>query len=140
MLLPNLGTQAGGNGDLPRAMQRSVPCTEGFLREVVWLTGPDGQTTETPTCGSRTFHPKLAAPFKTVKTGLLRAKPRPPQGHLSRGLSHPSLGHPPPWVLGCLLSWESLPPLSAGLLVPGGLPAGTWDRSGGGSEPPGPPC
>lgn len=73
MLIPNLGAEASGNGDLPWATQRAVPCTEGFLREVVWLTGTGGPTTETPTCGSRASHP--------LKTESMSVESRTPGPH-----------------------------------------------------------
>lgn len=144
MLIPNLGAEASGNGDLPWATQQAVPYTEGFLREVVWLTGTGGQTTETPTCGSRAFQPKLAAPFENRESMSVESRtPGPHRAAFHTARLGPLLGtlRPGSWVI-CSSGKPAppYPPPSTGSWVPGGLPAGPWDRLGGGSEPLQPPC
>lgn len=111
MLIPNLGAEASGNGDLPWVAQRAVPCTEGFLR-VVWLTGTGGQTTETPTCGSRAFHPKLAAPFENRESMSVESRtPGPHRAAFPTAPLAPLVGtlHPGSWVI-CSSGKPASPP------------------------------
>lgn len=63
MLMANVGTEASEDGDFPRMTAVSALHRGFSQRSCVahWERWPD---TETPTCGSGAFHPKLH-PLKT---------------------------------------------------------------------------